>query len=211
MEIDRQHNIGSVSLATEKTKFDDWLKEKLWRDLIFRTLIWASVALLALYFAISIDAETANAYFIRQTKMVFRLSNVFGTLAIFLGIVAMMFKDLEALTPERWGQDTFLGFVGGIIRRLAGDLTLWTLGAILTVLLTITVFGFKTSGSWRDLAIYSYIYLIIVAMCFFDALLNVAIRRTAPFVANYYKNSLIVGLAYFIVIVTCLTILCRMP
>ena len=191
-------------MAVEKTRFDDWLKENLWRDLIFRSFIWVSIASLASYFTLTIDAADANKYFKGQTNSVFRLSNVFGTIAIFLGLVAMMFKDMEVLSPSMWGRNTRLGGIGGFFRRLAGDLTLWTLGALVAVLLTITVYGAIANGTTsRDWAIFSIFYLLVAAMCLAVAFLNVYVRRAEAFLSEKFKNPYGVGLSYIVIIIGC--------
>jgi uncharacterized membrane protein (Fun14 family) len=189
-------------MAVEKTRFDDWLKENLWRDLIFRSFIWVSIASLASYFTLAIDAVDANNYFKSQTNSAFRLSRVFGTIAILLGLVAMMFKDMEVLSPNMWGRNTMLGGVGGFFRRLAGDLTLWTLGVLVAVLLAITVYGVIASGAtWGDWAIFSFFYLLVAAMCLAVAFLNVYVRRAEPFLSEKLKNPLAVGIGYVAAIV----------
>lgn len=191
-------------MAVEKTRFDDWLKDNLWRDLIFRSFMWVSIASLASYFTLVVDAAAANDYFKGQTNTVFRLSNVFGTIAIFLGLVALMFKDMEVLSPNIWGRSSFLGGVGGFFRRLAGDLTLWTLGALVSVLLTITVYGaIATGATWKDWAIFSLIYLLVAGMGFAVAFLNVYVRRAKSPLSEKFKNPYGVGLCYIVAITGC--------
>jgi len=195
-------------MPVEKTKFDDWLKENLWRDLVFRSASWVVIALLASYFALAIDATSANDYFKSHAKNVLRLSNILGTVAIALGLVAMMFKDMEVLSPTIWGRDSFLGLVGGIFRRLAGDLTLWTLGALVSVLLTITVYGAIAAGStWKDWAIFSFFYLVLAGMCLVIAFLNVYVRRAEALLSQKFKNVYLIGFSYVVIIIGCPTYL----
>lgn len=190
-------------MATEKTKFDDWLKDNLWRDLIFRSVTWISVASLASYLSLSVDAVTANQYLKNQTNTVVKLSNIVGTIAILLGLIAMIFKDMEAVSPGIWGKETLLGgWIGGFLRRLAGDLTLWTLGALVTVLFSITVYGLLASGtSWRDWAIFSFSYLLIAILCIFVAGLNVLVRRAETFLPEMFSNSYVVLCCYVATII----------
>lgn len=190
-------------MATEKTRFDDWLKDNLWRDLFFRAFAWTSVAALSAYFTLSVDAVSANDYLKNQSNSVFRLANLIGALAVFLGLIAMMFKDLECANPHLWGRDTKLGGIGGLFRRLAGDLTLWTLGALVSVLIAVAVFGFNATGSPAEWAIFSLFYLLLVGMSFAVACINVFVRRAETFVAPTIANSKIIFLLYSIVIIGC--------
>lgn len=189
-------------MAVENTVFDTWLKDNLWRDLLFRTIIWVSVALLAAHFAFNIDALSANAYFKIQTNTALRLANIIGVIAIFLGLVALFFKDLEVAKPTVWGQTQLLGKLGGVFRRLAGDLTLWALGVLVSVLTAVTMYGIAAEkGSWKEWALISLTYLIVFLMCLAIARLNVYVRRTQPLLANHINRPIMIGLFYPAVIV----------
>lgn len=189
-------------MAVEKTEFDTWLKENLWRDLLFRTVIWVSVALLAAYFSFNVDVLSANAYFKSQTNNALRLANIIGVIAIFLGLVALLFKDLEAAKPAFWGQTRLIGKLGGVFRRLAGDLTLWALGVLVSVLIAVTIYGVAAEGgSWEEWALFSVTYLIVIFMCLAVAFLNVYVRRVEPFLANDVNKPIVIGLIYVTVIV----------
>ncbi|MGW8394491.1 hypothetical protein [Pseudoduganella sp. HUAS MS19] len=174
-------------MATEKTVFDDWLKENLWRDLVFRATFWFAIASIGAYYSLAIDSQTANEYLKRQSNSVFRTANIVGTISILLGIVAMMFKDMEPLS-NRWTRDSKLGRIGGVFRRLAGDMTLWTLGALVSTLFVIGLVGFRSTGSLAEWALFTFLYLILVAMCFMAALLNVHVRRAEPLLATKLQN-----------------------
>ncbi|MCG2584169.1 hypothetical protein [Massilia sp. TS11] len=190
-------------MATEKTVFDDWLKDNLWRDLLFRAAFWVVIASLGAYYSLAIDAQSANDYLKRQSNSVFRLANIIGTTAIFLGLVAMMFKDLEQLSPKLWGRASTLGKVGGVFRRLAGDMTLWTLGALVSTLFVVGIVGFRSTGSWGGWALFTFLYLLLAAMCFIVAMLNVYVRRAEPLLATKFKNVRCVLTAYVLMILGC--------
>lgn len=188
-------------MAIEKTRFDNWLKNKLWRDLIFRSIIWALIACLGAYFTLYVDAVSTNDYLIKNTKFIFNLLNTLGSATLFLALVALFFKDMEALSPVMWGYDSKLGGIGGLFRRLAGDLTLWTLGLLVSVLFTVSVYGVMAEGFvWQKWAIYSLGYLITVGACFVVAFLNLLVRRADPSpLALEYSNAY--GVAFFYVLV----------
>jgi hypothetical protein len=162
-------------MATEETVFDKYLKENLWKDLLFRAVFWVAISALGFYNSPAIS------------NLVFRVANIMGTAAIFLGLVALMFKDLEQLSPQRWGRGSILGRVGGVFRRLAGDITLWTLGTLVSTLFIVGLFGFRSTGSLSDWALFTFLYFLLAAMCSIVAVLNVYVRRIEPPFATKFK------------------------
>ncbi|WP_426339718.1 hypothetical protein ACN9MZ_26055 [Pseudoduganella sp. S-14] len=189
-------------MATEKTVFDDWLKENLWRDLVFRATFWFVIASIGAYYSLTIDSQSTNEYLKRQSNSVFRTANIIGTVSILLGIVAMMFKDMEPLS-NIWARDSRLGRIGGVFRRLAGDMTLWTLGALVSTLFVIGLVGFRSAGTLTEWALFTFLYLILVAMGFMAALLNVHVRRAEPFLATKLKDPRWVLAIYVVGILGC--------
>lgn len=188
-------------MAVDKTKFDDWLKADLKRDLIFRAACWIAVALLATYFSVQVDARSINDYLSSQTNAVFRTANIVGTISILLGLLALMFKDMEELDPPTWGRETCLGWFGGMVRRLAGDMTLWTLGALVSVMLVAGIAGAKSASTVADWALFSVFYLILLGMVVTVGWLNILVRRAEPLVAKKYRNPKVTSIVYPAVIV----------
>ena len=171
-------------MAMTKT-FDELLQKNVWYDLLFRASVWVSVASVASYFVLQVDAQTANCYFRNQVNPILRLCNADGLLALFVAVAALMFKDLEHASEQYWGPRTVLGFVGGVVRRLASDLTLWTLSGLVSVLLITTVYGrMALTSSWREWAIFSVGYLTIGLLSLGIAVLNVLVRRKEPLFAS---------------------------
>jgi hypothetical protein len=176
-------------MSTDSSRFDDWLKKDLRRDLAFRATIWTTVAMSAAYFAIRVDATSVNAYLIRQSNSILRSANIIGSAAICLGIAAMMFKDMEVLAPKRWGRATLLGGIGGVVRRLAADLTLWTLSALISMLVAGAWVGFASHGeSLAAWALFSAWIGIFGVMVFGVATLNVWVRRSDAPIARYIES-----------------------
>lgn len=188
-------------MAVDKTKFDDWLKEDLKRDLFFRGGCWIAVALLATYFSVQVDARSINDYLSSQTNAVFRTANIVGTISILMGLLALMFKDMEELDPSTWGRETCRGWYGGMVRRLAGDMTLWTLGALVSVMLVAGIAGANSASTIADWALFSIFYSILLGMVVVVGVLNILVRRAEPLVAKKYRNPKVLFVAYPVVIV----------
>lgn len=193
-------------MAAEKTWFDTYLKRNMWKDLAFRAAIWVFIALLAAYNALNVSSVSIKEYLGSANNLI-PLVNILGTVAIALGLIALMFKDMESLDEKRWGQDVALGRIGGLFRRLAGDLTLWTIGVLVTLLVVVTVAGFNSSFSFKNpsditgLAIFSILYILYVAMTILVATLNVYVRReeSSP-IAFKFKNPKYILIGYIVVI-----------
>ena len=170
-------------MGLESTKFDEWLKKDLRRDLFFRAGWCIVIALVAAYLAVQVDARSINDYLGSQANAVFRTANIVGTFSILLGLLALMFKDMEHLANQTWGRDTRLGWYGGIVRRLAGDITLWTLGALISVMLVAAFAGASSASTFADWALFSFYYLLLLFMLGVLGWLNIVIRRAEPMMA----------------------------
>lgn len=188
-------------MAVEKTDFDDWLKQDLKRDLFFRAGCWLAIALLATYLSVRVDARTINDYLSSQTNAVFRTANIVGTISILMGFLALMFKDMEALDPQDWGLGTRRGWYGGMVRRLAGDMILWTLGALVSVMLVAAIAGANSASTYKDWAVFSIFYLVLVLMVVAMGLLNVFVRRAEPLLGVHYPHVKAVLFGYPVLII----------
>ncbi|MCF7752195.1 hypothetical protein KQ945_15645 [Bacillus subtilis subsp. subtilis] len=171
-------------MATDKNAFDDYLKGRLHRDILFRVLIWASVAGLATYHASRSEQFTSIAYFQRVADSLTPLVNAIGVGAIVLSAVALLLKDLERVSPDHWGQSTCIGKLGGVVRRLAGDLGLWVVGAVITILSAVVFLAFDAywsnqmtgSNMWAILMM----FVVFVILAVVISVLNTFVRRAEP-------------------------------
>lgn len=120
-------------MALDSNTFDDWLKDKPLRDLAFRGAIWVVLSCVAAYFAIK-RGLTPIDFLSKSAESIAPLVGAIGVVAMVAAAIAMCLKDLEALAPAKYGQASKVGCIGGVARRIAGDLMLWTLGAFVALL-----------------------------------------------------------------------------
>lgn len=189
-------------MAAEITKFDTWLKDKLYRDLLFRIFVWICIVFANAYYALGVDRLSLERYFKAASTSMERPLNSLGTISIILGVVALMLKDLEFVSKETWGQESTLGKWGGVVRRLAGDLTLWTAGAFFSFFALAGYAGFTSASNWRESAIFSLVWSLLSLVTLGVFTLNVFVRRKEPtFFAKQFKKPLhvIVCYAFFII------------
>lgn len=170
-------------MTIEKNWCDDWLKKRLWRDIFFRLIVLALITTSTLFFATNSSDFSALIYLQKTAETIGPVLNSVGVGALFMAIIALMFKDLESQSPE-WSQQTKRGKAGATIRRLASDLMLWLLG-IFGTLLCITVFA--TVDLWKKNGVsaieslqLSYIYGFFVLAMFVAAAFNILVRRPDP-------------------------------
>lgn len=171
-------------MATDKTAFDDFLKQRLHRDILFRILVWASIAGLTASYASRDKAFTTVAYLQKTANALMPVVNTIGVAAIVLSVIALILKDLDHVAPVRWGQSTIAGRIGGAVRRLAGDLGLWVVGALVTLLSAVT---FLTLDAYRANALTPdnvqaifVMYLVFMMFLAIIAVVNVLVRRSKP-------------------------------
>ena len=166
-------------MALDVNRFDTWLKDMPFRDLIFRSGIWLILSAAASAFAIS-GGLAPIEFLVRMAEGSGPLLNSVGTIALAMAAAALCLKDLEAVAPDTYGQMTLIGSVGGGVRRVAGDLMLWTLGAFMTLLSTLVVALFLTSvePAQRKVALAVVVLLLITTAVI--AVLTYFVRRAGP-------------------------------
>lgn len=184
-------------MSTDKNQFDDWLKKNLVRDLVFRALVWLIISGIATYFAIHTLNIQPLDYLDRMGKSLGRLVNSVGSASILLCVPALMFKDLEA-SIKNPKLKAFMGRgFAGVIRRLAGDLSLWTLGAVITLsssfLMVATIVEVKRSD-YLPLGLFSITALMMITGV---GAINFFVRRSAPTpLTTLTNNPILISLVY---------------
>lgn len=164
-------------MPTDKINFDDFLKEKLHRDLVFRGCAWITISAIASYYAIHYESADPFQFMLQTTEKTMRILNTLGVFAILLACLALLFKDLQSCDELSWGQHTKKGYIGGIVRRLAGDLTLWMLGAISTIITVICVAIFSANSPLPIKALLGIFIIVLLSWLTVISLLNIAVRR----------------------------------
>lgn len=166
-------------MALDKNYFDDRLKDKPWRDLAFRAAVWFAISGIAAHVALN-SGVSALAFLERVAKSVGPLAKMIGTAAVLLAAPALALKDLEHVAPDEWGQDTYRGRWGGVLRRLAGDLLLWTLGAFSTLLSAIAVAVAVDGVDESGMRLVAGMITQLVFVGCVTALLTIGVRRAGP-------------------------------
>lgn len=171
-------------MATDTNAFDAYLKKYLHRDILFRIVIWSVIAAATAAYAVRDTQFSGFDYFNKAAVLLLPLLNTFGAVSVFLVLVALYFKDAEHINPKQYGQDTKIGKVGGFFRRLAGDISLWVIGTVISLLtaLTSAVILAMRSGSItaRDCVAIAYMYGLFMVLLAVMSVLNVLARRAEP-------------------------------
>lgn len=199
-------------MATDKNKFDTFLKQNLIRDLLFRGLIWGAISLFAAYWSIHHLDINPLSYMDRMGGSLGGLLNRIGTFSILICVPALMFKDLEVRLQSLIWKERMRGCLAGFIRRLAGDLTLWTLGATLTILTSLLVVTWQAGNTWKDYAVAATFSASLIIMILAVGFFNIQVRREAEsYLANHIKNPKYLVAIYAFASVLLLTILYFSP
>ncbi len=167
-------------MATETSRFDTWLKEKLLRDVLFRCISGALIPIVAISHAMPTGSRELLAYVIRMVDSVMYLLDTVGFFALFVAVVSLILKDFEALFSTGWGQETSLGGAGGVIRRLGGDMTNWLIGAVMSMLIAVLVALFIGSNPIEVVAVLSGFLFMLCFWLVVLAGLSVLVRRQGP-------------------------------
>ncbi|EUB87707.1 hypothetical protein [Pseudomonas sp. GM30] len=184
-------------MATDKNDFDDWLKHKLYRDLIFRAIVWAVISTLAAYYAIEVMDIKPIDYLDRMGKSLGKLVNSLGSVALLLCLPALLFKDLEETLENPSFKSFMKGRPAGIIRRLAGDLSLWLLGAAVTMLSSFVLVAFRVTIETKEYGVIALFVSIMILLIIVSGGMNFFVRRIAPSpLTQVIRNPTIIVLIY---------------
>lgn len=156
---------------------DTYLKEKLHRDLIFRSIIWITISLIVISASVHFHGMPAIDFFVRVSDSQYDVVNSFGIIALNFSILALLLKDLEQITINIKTKRSTSGIIGGFVRRVAGDTTLWLLGmlqALLAAFLTAVIF---TDGIFSVWPLLFFFAIYLVTIIFITAFLNIQVRR----------------------------------
>lgn len=171
-------------MATDKNKFDDYLKEALHRDLLFRVAILGVIAALASFYASKEVGFNPIEYFNSSAKKLTPLLSTVGVAALLLVIPALVLKDLEHVSPERWGHGSTASLWGGFVRRLAGDLTLWVINSFVSFffgLVGVTAYAISENMvTVKDGLSLLFIYFLVAIFILASGLANILVRRANP-------------------------------
>ncbi|WP_154662633.1 hypothetical protein [Solimonas flava] len=171
-------------MTTDKNKFDDYLKEALHRDLLFRVAVLGVIAALASFYASKEIGFNPIEYFNSSTKKLTPLFNTVGIAALLLAVPALVLKDLEHVSPERWGHGSAASLWGGFIRRLAGDLTLWVIGSFVSFFFSLigtTAYAISANMvTVKDGFYLLFIHVLVAVFIVAIGLANIMIRRANP-------------------------------
>lgn len=175
-------------MATDTNAFDAYLKDRLHRDILFRIGIWSAIAASAGAYATRKAQFSGFDYFEKAADLLLPLLNLFGSISVFLVLIALFFKDVEHVHPDGYGQGTKIGKVGGVFRRLAGDLSLWVIGTLISLLTALSIaVVLATRNSTvtpKDWAAITWMYLVFFGFLFVMSVLNVYARRAQPPLAD---------------------------
>jgi hypothetical protein len=189
-------------MSTDKNKCDDFLKEKLYRDLIFRGVIWGCISILAGYFAItSLGLDPLN-YFDRVGKSIGPLVNTLGAFSLLICAPALMLKDLEATLKDPVKISATRGYLGGALRRIAGDLSLWTLGALITMITTLAFTITQIEMKASEYAAIASLGAVLLIMTLLVGAANIYVRRAghSPMLL-LFSNPMHIATAYSFAII----------
>ena len=195
-------------MSTDSNDFDSWLKENLYRDIVFRSIIWSTISYATGYLAILYRGIKPIEYFSGMAKPLMQLINTVGTFSLLLCVLALMLKDLEVTLSCPIRINATRGLLGGFVRRLAGDLSLWTLGAFLTVATTTMLVMFNSNMNRSDYVLVGLLLLLLSVFIVFIAAANVLVRRKIPTGLEHKINDpRIIAVIYLVVLIILISIL----
>jgi len=178
-------------MTTDKTWFDERLKGNLYLDITLRIAIWLVIAILTITYASVEIGISPLAPMQRGFNSLLPVAANVTRVALILCFLSLLLKDLEHVSPASWGQETVVGKIGGVFRRLAGDLSLWIIGAMVTLFASLIYFALYaySSNQWTpDVSRFSITVgmIMVVAISIFSYA-NVWVRKKVSFISSHPK------------------------
>jgi len=112
-----------------------------------------------------------------------------------------MLKDLEATLKDPVKISATRGYLGGALRRIAGDLSLWTLGALITMLTTLAFTITQIEMKASEYAAIASLGALLLTMTVLVGAANIYVRRAGhgPMLL-LFSNPAHIAAAYLLVI-----------
>lgn len=184
-------------MSTDTNKFDSRLKRNLFLDLAFRSVLWLGISGATAYIAITAGGATPLQYFEKVGSTLGPLANSLGTFGLLLSVLALLLKDLEQTSHSEHVREATRGYLAGFVRRTAGDVSLWTLGGLTTLLASFFIALWFTSMKPHEYAAVASLAAFLLLMTGFTAVANVFVRRAGPTpLVTHVKNPKFVALIW---------------
>lgn len=168
--------IEKITVTDTETELS--LKQSPFRDLCFRAVIFVVIASIATIKGIK--HFDPLAYLDGLGHSVAPMLNILGSIAFILCIPALMTKDLEITLTNKKLRAIVRGRLAGYSRRLAADLTLWSFGALISMLTSLVIVMTQVPLASSDYAPAAITILWIVALIFAMSVANIQIRLLRP-------------------------------
>lgn len=166
------------SITIPDTDVERSLKQSPFRDLCLRAVVFVAIATVATFGGIK--HSDALTYLEGLGSSLAPMLNIMGSIALLLCIPALMTKDLEAtLSNERYRAMT-RSRLAGLSRRLASDLTLWTFGALVTLLTSLVIVVTQIPLQEGEVAAAAGTALWISVLIVVVSVANIQIRLPRP-------------------------------
>ena len=183
-------------MATDN-EFDEFLKQNLWRDLVFRALIWIGISMATAVVAIYGQGVEPEEFVNRVVQTLSPLATSIGVFSLLLCGLALMLKDLQATLEVPRLKAATRGKLGGFVRRLAGDLSLWTLGAFITLQSAFAIALFAVKMEPNDYITVGAVAVPLVVITTVIAVANILVRRAGPtLIVSTVKKPSVILLVY---------------
>ncbi|WP_454241415.1 hypothetical protein [Pseudomonas sp. HLS-6 TE3448] len=170
--------IENITITITDTDIERTLKQSPFRDVCFRAFVFVVIASVATL--TGIKHFDPLAYLDGVGRSVAPMLNIMGSIALILCIPALMTKDLEVALRNAQYRAMARGRLAGLSRRLASDLTLWSLGALIGLLTSLLIVMTKVQlrpDDYPPAAVtITWIVCLIIAM----SMANIQIRLPRP-------------------------------
>jgi len=188
-------------MKAEENLIDNWLKESVWREILYRVGLWSLITVVVFYISLKDPTFVLIKYVTPfVTKMVDQLNFAWAFLYIPV-VISFFFKDMGYMKPAKWGDGSIRFKAGMIIKKVTCELLLWT-GGITTSLVIMIVTSFPViifndnNTTLQDYTLTGFlIFFFSLFMCF-TLFLYYYLRIDKPAIYSLTNSFILTKLCY---------------
>lgn len=126
-------------MKAEENVADEWLKQSVRREIIYRLVVWCAITIIALCISSSAPSFALEKYVIPFINKIIDQLNFIWAFIYFFIAISFFFKDMAYMKKDKWGNQSNLHIFGMLIKKVTCEILLWSAGIATSLVTLITI------------------------------------------------------------------------